>query len=154
MKILTTRFGEVEFEEKQILEIPGGLIGFPQCERFVLLEHAAGSPYRWLQCVDEPSMAFLVINPSTVVSDYEFRPSHGVAELLALSDETLKMVLAIVTVPRRMSTEATVNLIAPIVINLERRVGKQVILEDSGWGIRHRIYRSNEELSTGEEKVA
>jgi len=154
MKIQTTRFGEVEVKANQILEISGGLVGFPQWERFVLLEHATKSPYCWLQCVDEPSLAFLVVNPSTIVADYDVRLDPGIVELLSLNEETLKTLLAVVTVPRGKSEEATVNLVAPIVINSERRVGKQVILEDSGWRIRHRIFGTNEEVPSAEEKAA
>lgn len=154
MKIPTTRFGEVEVEEKQILHIPGGLVGFPLCERFVLLKHSKQSPYRWLQSLDEPSVAFLVINPSSIVENYEVRLSPEVAGSLFLSEETLKMVLAVVNVPRGRSKDATVNLLAPIVVNPERRVGKQIILEDTDWKIRHRIYGTGEEGRSIDEKAA
>ncbi|HWP30864.1 MAG TPA: flagellar assembly protein FliW [Fimbriimonadales bacterium] len=154
MKIPTTRFGEIKVEEKQIIDIPGGLVGFPQCERFVLLEHLKESPYRWLQSVDEPSVAFLVINPSSIVKDYAIRLNPEVAESLYLSEETLKMVLAIVSVPLGKSKEATVNLVAPIVVNSEKRLGKQLILEDTDWSIHHRIYGTSEEVRSVEEKAA
>ena len=67
----TSRFGEIEIEEDQIINLPSGLIGFSEDRRFVIREDEAASPFRWLQAVDNHALAFVMIEPHVSVSNYE-----------------------------------------------------------------------------------
>lgn len=71
MLIKTSRFGEIEIEENQIINFPSGLIGFSEDRRFVIREDEAASPFRWLQAVDNQALAFVMIEPHVSVSNYE-----------------------------------------------------------------------------------
>jgi len=58
VKIRTTRFGEIEVEDEAVISVPGGLIGFSDQERYVIIEHKPESPFFWFQAVDRPDLAF------------------------------------------------------------------------------------------------
>lgn len=139
MTFETARFGKIDCEEGDLVEIPSGLLGFPEQRRFVIVEHKEGSPFRWMQSADDPDLAFLIIRPDSFRNDYSPElPSTPVSEL-ELTDETPMMVYAIVSIPQGKPEEMTANLAGPIVINADTRTGMQVVIEDERWQTRHPI---------------
>lgn len=112
-----------------IITFPKGLVGFPLAQRFALVEWGGDdSPFRLLQSVDDPALAFVVVPPEVFFGDYE--PSLEVGEL--------DVVLVIVTVPDRAS-DATANLMGPLVLNTATLVGEQVVLPPEDWPSRRRL---------------
>ena len=71
MLIKTSRFGEIEIHEDQIITMPSGLIGFSEDRRFVIREDEAAKPFLWLQSVDNDALAFVMIEPHFSFSNYE-----------------------------------------------------------------------------------
>ena len=63
MIIDTVRFGEVEVEENRVIHFVEPILGFEKSLRYVILDHAEDSPFKWLQSADEPELAFVVTNP-------------------------------------------------------------------------------------------
>ena len=103
---------------------------------FVLLEHSPGSMFSWLQCVDKPELAFVVIDPLQLNPEYPkdlLRRSVGFLELE--EDEEL-CVLGICTFPPAPAAP-TVNLLAPIGVGMSSRKAAQVVLHETGYGPRH-----------------
>jgi flagellar assembly factor FliW len=143
VKFETTRFGEIEVEDGRIFELVEGLIGFPELTRIVILDHGPGSPFRWIQSVDRPEYAFVVVDPLALVPDY---PLEELRDALATKERRPVEigVAAITTVPPSPSP-ITVNLLAPVVFDAERRVGKQVILEKSTYTTRHVLATQGEQ---------
>ena len=133
-----TRFGTVEFDDADILHLEGGLVGLPDLERFVLFPSKPGSPFSWLQSLDDPSMAFLVAEPSRYVPDYE----RDVARRLPGITEAV--VLATATVPPGKPRETTLNLSGPIVLDPKTRQGRQMVLDDAAYTTRYRVFPSTE----------
>ena len=112
-----------------ILSFPKGLVGFPLAQRYSLSVWGGDdSPFRLLESVDEPGLAFVVVPPEVFFADYE--PS------LVVGDHDV--VLVIVTVPDRAS-DATANLLGPLVVNTETLVGEQVVLAPEDWPSRRRL---------------
>lgn len=109
----------------QIIEFPAGLLGFEHFKKYVLLGAEEEAPFMWLQVVEEPNLAFVVVPPAVVVSDYTPDLSEEDVAYLGLESPEDALVLNIVTV--RGPTRATVNLKGPLVINRRTLVGKQVI---------------------------
>ncbi|NLA75615.1 MAG: flagellar assembly protein FliW, partial [Deltaproteobacteria bacterium] len=70
MNIKTSRFGEIEIEEKRIILFNEGLIGFPDEKEYIIIEHRSGSPFMWLQSVNNPDLAFVIMNPFQVFPGY------------------------------------------------------------------------------------
>ncbi len=131
-KIMTTRFGEVEIDEKRTLNFPEGLLGFPDAREFAILEHKPGSPFMWLQSSTEPGLAFVMINPYLIMPDYLKNLSPEEERLISNKDESV-IIFALVTIPANKPEKATINLLGPIVVKSETMEARQVILADSGY---------------------
>ncbi len=129
MKIETTRFGEIEIDEGKIIFFTSGILGFPQAKRYVLLPHRKASPFFWLQAVDVPELAFVVIFPRLFFPEFAPELPAEVKEELHLKPEDELDFLAIVTIPKEDPEAMTVNLLGPIAVNVSRRLAKQVILD-------------------------
>ena len=87
VKIKTTRFDEIEVSEEEVIELPAGLIGFPELKRYVLLDHDTDSPFKWLQSLDDGAIAFVLINPLLFKPDYTVEVSESEVADLALDKE-------------------------------------------------------------------
>ena len=135
MKVNTTRFGAVEVDDDAIITFTQPILGFQEYRRFVLLPGPENSPLKWLQSTDSGDLAFIVMDPRTVVPDYEVRiGAQEMAELAADTFEELE-VYTLVVVPQDR-TQVRTNLKAPILINPRQRLGKQTILDRSKYPIQ------------------
>lgn len=148
MLIHTVKFGDLEVPEEKILKFKEGLPGFPQTRRFVVLEPEEIKPFRYLQAVDDPPITLFIINPFLVDRTYEFKLSETDMADVNSNNSSELAVYAVATIPEN-SSEATINLMAPIVINESDRCGKQVILHESKYSIKHPLLQ-NGELSKAE----
>jgi len=138
--MLTSRFGTIDIEEEQIISVPYGIIGFPVEKRFVLLEHKKGSPFFWFQSVDNPSLAFALMDPLLFKPDYEIEISPEDTVALELKD-TLEGIqtLVIINISSGKGMEVTANLLGPIIINVQNRLAKQIVLYQHQYSHRHPI---------------
>ena len=140
MHIDTTRFGVVDVSPDAVITTPQGLVGFPSARCFALIEHEPGHPFQWLQSLDDPSLAFLVIDPYRFFPDYEVEMSEDKAETLGIRDSGETQVLTTVTI-RRSSGEVTTNLLGPLVVGLSTRRAVQVVLDGDRYTTRHLLSR-------------
>ena len=137
--IKTTRFGEIELDESKSIHFSDGLPGFHDKKDFIILEHKPGSPFQWLQSMDAPDLAFVMINPFLMKSDYLQDLSPEEEELLKNEKDDEIIVFSFVTIPSGEAQKATVNLMGPIVVGARSRKAKQVILANSGYSHRQQM---------------
>ncbi|RKD24220.1 hypothetical protein BEP19_07390 [Ammoniphilus oxalaticus] len=126
MKLATTLFGELEIEQKQIVEFPLGLPGFADEQRFVFLP-IPDSPFFSMQSVTS-ELQFFVMNPFELFKDYEFKIPGSSIELLQLSEPESVATWVILTLKDELAN-STANMQAPIIVNSQTRIGKQLVLE-------------------------
>jgi flagellar assembly factor FliW len=131
-KIQTTRFGELEVKTESIVTIVGGIVGFPAESKYVLLEY--NPPFSWLQSTENPILAFVVVNAAEFGDAYVVPLPFGDHEI-DLKDTDDVAILNLVTV-RDDPTLTTVNLKAPVIVNLRTMKGRQVILDDERYPVR------------------
>ena len=112
-----------------------GIPGFGQAREFVLLDHRPGSIFRWLQSLDEPSLAFVVVDPLMIDPEYPLDSVRRGLGFLELAEDEDLIVLGICTVPGAPHSP-TVNMMAPIGIGLDSRLGAQVVLHDTNYNSR------------------
>jgi flagellar assembly factor FliW len=136
LAVVSQRFGTFAVPEERIFALEPGLIGFPGARRFVLLDSRPGSPFKWMLCVDEPELGFAVVDPADFVPKYA-APIEQAAGALGCGAADVAL-FVLVTIPER-PTEIFVNLLAPIVVDLGRRRGRQLVLEDPALDPAHRI---------------
>ena len=146
MKAATRLFGEIEIDESKIITFEDGIIGFPDMKKFTLIfdEEKEGRPsISWLQSMDEPEIAFPVMDPLFVCETYNPSVEDELLKNLGTIKEDNLYVLVTVTVPQNIK-ELAVNLKAPIVINTDTIKASQIIVEDD-LPVRYRIYEILEE---------
>ena len=138
MKISTTRFGDIEVDDRNVITVLGGIIGFENYYRFVILDFLKDSQFRWLQSLNDPEVAFVICDPWYFFRDYNFELSDEYQNELEIESLDDIVAVAISTIPTDI-TKTTLNLISPIIINLKKMIGKQVILYNSSYSTTHRI---------------
>lgn len=138
MMIDTRRFGEIKIDPSKILTFPEGLIGFGGRRRYVVLPFAEGTPFELLQSVDEPNLAFVVINPFLFKPDYQFDAADADLEAIKAGGVREVVVRVIVTLPPDL-TQMTANLQGPALINEARLLARQIVLINVGYSLTHPI---------------
>jgi len=137
VEIVTTRFGNIDIDETKIIEMRGAIIGFEHLRKYILLHTKdEKSPYSWFQSLEDGAIAFVVINPYVVKSDYRPVIADNDAVILEIENAEDVVLLAIATI-RQAPFSVSVNLKAPLVINSKRKIGKQVVLEDCVYPIQY-----------------
>jgi flagellar assembly factor FliW len=138
----TTRFGEVIFSDSDVIEFPWGLPGFTELRRFLALSLAEQPSFVWLQSLDDPKIALPAADPWQIFPEYEPRMPAYAVEALDLRNPVDFTILCIVVVTKD-AEEMTMNLMAPIVVNLKTRRARQVMLENSPYTVRTAIPRKS-----------
>ena len=135
MQINSQRFGVVDLQDDAVLSFPSGIIGFPRERAFALIPHQGSEYLAWLQSVTNPELAFPVVSAHFYGDAY---PDVSVVDAAHANGITGTVeefaILAVLCAP--IGQPATVNLMAPIVVNSATRVGGQVILEGSRFSTR------------------
>ncbi len=138
VKIKTKPFGEIEIDERQIIEFNEGILGFDFIKKFAILDSMDKSPFKWMQALSEPDLAFVIIQPLDFIAEYELVISQIDMESVGAGTPEELLVYSIVTIPGDPS-EMTANLQGPIIINPGKRKGKQAISLSEKYRVRHRI---------------
>ena len=125
--------GEVCAAPDELFQLPG-LPGFPEARRFAARQHDGESAFAWLVCFDCDDLAFVIADPWSFVPDYA--PELGARAFEAV-DYAEGDPLQLVAIARVTADSATLNLAAPLLLNLRSRRGLQVILEKGDYSTRH-----------------
>ena len=124
----------------KIIDMNGSVLGFTQFRHFELRHMGEDSPFAYLQCVEDEDVGFVVASPFSFFSDYEFELPEAEKNLLKLTRPEEALVLGIITLKQPFE-ESTMNLIAPIVINVNERIGRQIVLPPKyDFGTKHRLF--------------
>ena len=124
MRITTTRFGRIDVDAADVIRFPSGLPGLEGCREWALLADATNDALGWLQSTTRGDVALAVVSPRRFVPGYQIRIPRSELSPLAITD--LRQAQVVVVVGSNGRT-LTLNLKAPIVINLEARTGRQVV---------------------------
>jgi flagellar assembly factor FliW len=135
VNIVTTRFGPVRAEESELIRFPEGLVGFRSFTQYVHLPDPEVQGLSWLQSATAAELAFGLVSPPASVGDYRVELRPGDRTALELDDERQALVYVILS--RGDGGGLTVNLQGPLVINLARRLGRQLVLTSSRYAVRY-----------------
>ena len=138
MDIQTSRFGLLTVDDERVMTFPQGLLGFPNYTRFALIQTGEENYFFWLQCVDNPNLAFVVTDPSIFFKDYEVPVKEETQAELTLDDLAHAQVFVICN---KVDDWLTGNLLGPIVVNAQNRLAQQVVLTDKKWTTRQPLMR-------------
>lgn len=121
------------------IQLPHGLVGFPDYRRFTVIFQEDQLPFCWMRLHGpDDELHFVVVEPGNVMPDYEPELFDEDAAYLELNDASEAMVLNIVTVHHGAQASATINLTGPVVINRRTGRAKQVVLANHAhYSARH-----------------
>jgi flagellar assembly factor FliW len=132
------KFGEVTVEATSILTFHDGIPGFERLKRYGLVQIDEEAPFLRLLSMDEPAVAFVILNPMSIWPDYS--PQLGPDDLQGLdlaSTEDLEL-YCIVTLSSDPQ-HVTANLKGPIAINTAGMTARQIILMDDKYMTKHSL---------------
>jgi flagellar assembly factor FliW len=138
MKVETSRFGIVEVEDSQVFTFPMGMLGFAKLKQYVVIDHTEDSPFKWLQSVEEGSLAFIITDPTFFRPDYQIKVRRGEVSLLKAESEDDLVVSVIMTIPDNPQ-DMTANLLAPLIFNMANRQGMQHVLTNSAYSVKFHV---------------
>lgn len=127
--------GPLTYEPEDVITVPVGLLGFPDCREFLLLPCGEGGLH-WLQSIDSSALAFLLVDPFPYFDGYEVNLSPADLADLGAGSAPEIAVLAIVTLPRTRSEPLTANLLGPVALNFASRRAKQLAISESEFSVR------------------
>lgn len=136
MQLKTKLHGMLEFQEKEVITFPKGLPGFRGLNKFILFKVEENPIFSILHSIEDENIGLIVISPFEVKKDYEFKLDDEVIKQLKIENSEDVLVVNTVNLNSDIS-KITVNLKAPIVININSGVGEQLILDNDVYKVKH-----------------
>ena len=142
MKLETRDFGQIDIDEDRVITMPAGMPGFPEAQHFIILDREETRPFLWYQCVDDPDLAFVIINPKLFQPDYSLDLGAILREMSWNSDREEDLaVYAIVNASEGIPEKITANLIGPLVINTRKKEAAQMVITGSPYSHRQPVFQ-------------
>ena len=140
MIVKTGRFGQLTVEDQEIITIPAGVLGFPEFKKFCLVDPGDDTLIIWLQSVENPDVAFALLEPKILKPEYTARLSAAELRELKLENVNQSAVFSILTIGEDVA-QMTANIKAPLVINLKEKIARQVVLQENEYSIKHPMFK-------------
>ena len=146
MELETGKFGRITIADDKIFKFVMPVVGFDELSTYALLEHSEESIFMWLQSVENSLLAFPVFSCSNLQMDYVVDLPDSVVEALQIESVEDLLVMNIASIPSADPTGATINLLAPIVLNVKNKLAGQVILSGSGYEVKYPLFEKGESV--------
>jgi len=140
MKVKTTRFGELEVNPTDLITFAEGLFGFENLKKYFVVDPGDSTLILWLQSTEDEKVAFPIIEPKIFKPDYIAKLLPADLNGLELDSLQSAKLYSVLTIPGNV-TEMSANLKAPIVINSAKKIGKQIVLQDSKLSVKYEMYK-------------
>lgn len=137
-KFTTVRFGELDYQQQDVIHLPDGLVGMPKLRNWLLLEMGDDLPMKWLQSLDRADFGVPVSHAWLFHDNYEFEVPLASCRRLK-NTQPANLTVLIITTIHSGGVLVTGNLMAPLVIDTETRLGLQLTLDDARWSLRQEI---------------
>lgn len=138
----TTRFGKINIAKKKIYSFPDGIPGFPSNRDYCILDNNKNALFKWLQSMDNPDLAFVIFDPFLIKNDYDFIINDDDLSILQVEKREEIIVTVILTIPSGNPEEMTANFKAPLIFNINKKVGKQIILNDYNYPLEFPVWNA------------
>jgi len=139
MRLLTSRFGEINYSAREIITFSEGILGLENLTRYLIIKPPESKPLLWLQSLDDPQAALPVIHPEMIVPDYPVELSDDLKRELEIKKGNRIEIFCIVHLEKDFKA-STVNLLTPIVVNPSGGRAKQIVQEKKPYTSRHNLF--------------
>jgi flagellar assembly factor FliW len=136
MKFITSRLGEIDFKESEVILLPKGILGFSQLTRYVIIEKNQFAPFKWLQSIEDSNVAFVIMDPRELFPGYKLEINEKELEELNYTHSRDLVTYVIVTVPQDTSLTSA-DLLGPLVVNPKKRLAKQAVMPNTPYTTKH-----------------
>ena len=136
----TAKFGEVEINKESVFNFISPIIGFNDLKEYTIIDYKPDSPFKWLQSIEDMDLAFPITLCSFFGIDYQFDIPDEEAEKLGIETSDDVFVCNIANIPQSNPQSATINMVAPIVVNIANKKAMQLILKNTDFEVRHRLF--------------
>jgi flagellar assembly factor FliW len=140
VKVKTTRFGELQVNQEDVISLNDGMLGFESLKQFFIVDPDDGTLVLWFQSIENPSVAFPIIEPKIFKPDYIAKLLPADFASVGLDNLANAKIYTILTIPSDI-TKMNANLKAPIVINGDKKIAKQIVLQDSKLSVNFEMYK-------------
>ncbi|CAG7841075.1 Flagellar assembly factor FliW [Clostridium haemolyticum] len=142
MKLETKCHGIIEYNKDDVIEFKKGIPGFDNLKKFINFPIENNEVFSVLHSIENNEIGFIVTSPFSVINDYEINLDDNVINRLKIEKEKDVLVLNTVTLHSKLEN-ITVNLCAPIVINIKTKLGEQIILNNEKYEIKHPLFKED-----------
>ena len=140
LKIKTGKFGEIEIDKSVIFDFVSPIIGFKDLKQYAIVDYKPDSPFKWLQSIEDMDLAFPITLCSFFGINYQFDIPDEEAQLLEIESADDVFVCNIANIPSSNPQGATINMLAPIIVNLKNKKAMQIILKNTDFEVRHKLF--------------
>lgn len=140
MKLNTKYHDVLNYEEKDVIYFKKGIPGFENLKKFLVFPVEDNDIFSVFQSIEDADIGIIVISPFDVKKDYEVKLEEDLIKRLKIKNEEEVLIMNTVTLSSHMD-KITVNLKAPIIINIKERFGEQIILDNENYKIKHPIFK-------------
>ncbi len=143
IKINSEKFGELEIDKKVIFNFISPILGFDDLTQYALIDYKPDSPFKWLQSIEQEDLAFPITLCSYFQIDYSFDIPDKEAKELEIENPDDVLVFNIANIPSSDPNSATINMLAPIVVNLRNNKAMQIVLKNTNFEVRHKLFKDD-----------
>lgn len=153
MVIKTKNFGNIDINEENIYTFDCGIPAFEDLKRFTIIQQEDNSGIKplfcWLQSIEDPETSFVIMDVYDIIPDYNPLVYDSDLESIGEVKEDNLLIYNIVVIPQTVS-KMSVNLKAPVVINLTTKKGKQVVVKNEDYSVKYYFYEELKKKNGGE----
>ena len=143
MKFNTEKFGEIEVEESRIFNFVLPIIGFDELDKYIILDPSQDSLFKWLQSVQDPTLAFPILSVASLDLEYSIDLNDDIVNNLEITNSDSVLVMNITSIPQDNPKGTTINLLAPLIFNLDNQKAGQIVLSGSGYDISYPMFKKS-----------
>lgn len=142
MKVKLPHAGEIEIADEEMINFTQGPPAFEEYTKFFIIDpEEENYPFKLLQSAEEESLGFILTDPFIFKPDYDFELNEETLQELQIEDASDIVVYVILVIPDKVE-DISANMAAPVIINAKKRLARQVILDDSDYQTRHKVFNN------------
>lgn len=124
---------------ENIFTFPEGILGFEEIKEYCILLNEKVKPFMFMQALNGSDICFVCVESFLVCPEFNLTIPQKTVKTLELVSPQEALILSLVTVRKKVE-DITANLMSPIVVNMRTSKAQQVIVENSNFSVRYRIW--------------
>lgn len=136
MEYTNRLFGNITVLPEKKIFFPEGILGLEDYKEFIFVEDKKSPFLYWMLPLNDEEISFLTVDPFVVFQNYELEISDADQKLLKVQDASEIIVYCLVTLAGNQEANPTANLKGPLVINISKNIGKQIVLDNDKYLVK------------------